>query len=197
MLRIAVRYANQVLHFPPPAGPDGEVTLGASSENDLVTPFPGISRRHARLERREGELWIADLGSKNGLLKGEQRYGELLLRLGEKLQIGKAVLQLEEVASSDAEIALELPPTRRRRRRFSSLRLEPLGLCRGARSRLAAALRSNAGLAQQFDEPFPRRFSILCLRSKFARIDDEHAVGRHARAGDGLQPLAYLGVECS
>ncbi len=113
MLRIAVRYANQALFFSPPS----EVaTLGAAKENDFVVPFPGISRRHAQFVSRPGGLWISDLGSKNGLLRGDQRHAELLLLPGETLQIGKASVGLEEISSSDADITLILPPPKGRTR---------------------------------------------------------------------------------
>ena len=75
MLRIAARYANQALFFAPPPS---EATLGSAPGNDFVVPFPGISRQHARLTRRAEGLWISDLGSKNGLLRGDQRHAELL-----------------------------------------------------------------------------------------------------------------------
>ena len=113
MLRIAVRYANQALFFSPPS----EIaTLGAAKENDFVVPFPGISRRHAQFVARPGGLWISDLGSKNGLLRGDQRHAELLLVPGETLQIGKAFVGLEEISSSDADITLVLPPPKEERR---------------------------------------------------------------------------------
>ena len=112
MLRIAVRYANQALFFPPPSE---MATLGAAKENDFVVPFPGISRRHAQFVARPGGLWISDLGSKNGLLRGDQRHAEVLLLPGETLQIGKAVVGLEEISSSDADITLVLPPPSGRR----------------------------------------------------------------------------------
>ena len=113
MLRIAVRYANQALFFAPPPA---EATLGAAPGNDYVVPFPGISRQHAKLTRRAGGLWISDLGSKNGLLRGDQRHAELLLVPGESLQIGKAFVGLEEISSSDADITLVLPPPKGRHR---------------------------------------------------------------------------------
>ena len=113
MLRIAVRYANQALFFAPPPA---EATLGAAEGNDFVVPFPGISRQHAKLTRRAGGLWISDLGSKNGLLRGDQRHAELLLLPGETLQIGKAFVGLEEISSSDADITLVLPSPKGRTR---------------------------------------------------------------------------------
>ncbi len=113
MLRIAVRYANQALFFAPPSE---MATLGAAKENDFVVPFPGISRRHAQFVARPGGLLISDLGSKNGLLRGDQRHAELLLIPGETLQIGKALVGLEEISSSEADITLVLPPPKGRQR---------------------------------------------------------------------------------
>lgn len=46
----------------------GEVTIGRSTVCDLVLPFPSISRVHARLRYRDGEWWIEDAGSRNGVL---------------------------------------------------------------------------------------------------------------------------------
>lgn len=40
--------------------------IGREEPADLVLPFLSVSRRHARLERRGSECWLADLGSRNG-----------------------------------------------------------------------------------------------------------------------------------
>jgi len=42
------------------------VTIGSSSRNDVVIDDPTVSRHHARIELRGGELVICDLGSTNG-----------------------------------------------------------------------------------------------------------------------------------
>ncbi|MEO7972741.1 MAG: FHA domain-containing protein, partial [Thermoanaerobaculia bacterium] len=110
MLRITVRYANQALYFAPPAaGVEPAASLGSAAENDFVVPFPGISRQHASVARRPGGLLLSDLGSKNGLLRGDQRFSELLLAPGESVQLGRAQVTLEEISSSDGEIAFALP----------------------------------------------------------------------------------------
>ncbi len=106
MLRIAVRFEDHALFFRPPSE---QATLGAAAENDWVVPFPGVSRRHAEVRRHPIGIQLADLGSKNGLLRGDQRYSEIVLAPGESLQIGRAELRLEEVPSSDGEIVLRLP----------------------------------------------------------------------------------------
>jgi ABC-type multidrug transport system ATPase subunit/pSer/pThr/pTyr-binding forkhead associated (FHA) protein len=49
-----------------------QVTVGSSSDNDLVLEDPGrhVSRRHARLFIDEGRVYVEDLGSKNGTFVG-------------------------------------------------------------------------------------------------------------------------------
>jgi len=105
VFRLAVRHEARVIHLPLPTA---TATLGASPDNDLCLPLPGVSRHHVRLEKRDGGLLVTDLGSKNGLVRAGQRLPEVLLRPGEAIQIGRAWLRLEEIDSSEAEIALRL-----------------------------------------------------------------------------------------
>ncbi|MBA3643399.1 MAG: DUF3662 and FHA domain-containing protein [Chloroflexia bacterium] len=42
------------------------LTVGRSTENDVVFDTPDVSRRHARIERSKGQLRIVDLSSTNG-----------------------------------------------------------------------------------------------------------------------------------
>ncbi|HSM52505.1 MAG TPA: sigma-54-dependent Fis family transcriptional regulator, partial [Thermoanaerobaculia bacterium] len=105
MFRLAVRHEARLIHLSLPAG---SATLGASPDNDLCLPLPGVSRQHLRLEKRDGGLLLTDLGSKNGLVQAGKRLPEVLLRPGDAIQVGRAWLRLEEVDSSDAEIALSL-----------------------------------------------------------------------------------------
>jgi hypothetical protein len=49
------------------------LTVGRSSKCDIVVPFIGISRRHFQLEVENGEIFITDLGSTNGVyIDGEK-----------------------------------------------------------------------------------------------------------------------------
>ncbi len=101
MLHLVARSGRRVRAF---AVPDGEAVLGA--EGDLVLPFRGVSRRHVRLLPLGRELLLIDLGSKNGLICGGERLPQVLLTVGGEVQIGSAVLTLEEIASEAAESAL-------------------------------------------------------------------------------------------
>ncbi len=86
----------------------GEARLGAASDNDLVLPWPGVSRHHARLEATAEGVLLEDLGSKNGLWVGGRRLERVELKPGDRVGLGRAVLTLEEVSSTDVSLALEL-----------------------------------------------------------------------------------------
>lgn len=73
--------------------PEG-ITIGRGTENELViTPdLPGwdtVSRRHARIYRRQGRWIVEDLGSLNGVYVNGRRTGRNLLREGWRLGIGE------------------------------------------------------------------------------------------------------------
>lgn len=105
MVRLVATYANQVLTFPLPST---QARVGSSEDNDLVLPFPGVSRHHALLRSHATGVRVSDLGSKNGLVCGDQRVEEVSLKAGDAVRLGHASLHLEEVSTSDVEVALSL-----------------------------------------------------------------------------------------
>lgn len=75
------------------------LTIGRASENDLVLRHASVSRRHARLERREDGSWcVVDLGGTNGIIVGGQRISVYELRDGVDLAFGAWELRFEEGA---------------------------------------------------------------------------------------------------
>lgn len=49
------------------------VTVGRSSKCDVIIPFIGVSRQHFQIEVKDGEIFITDLGSTNGVyIDGEK-----------------------------------------------------------------------------------------------------------------------------
>src|SRR4029077_4275921 len=52
--------------------PSQMVTVGRAPDNDVVVGDPATSGRHGRIEVRNGDFWMSDLGSTNGtLVNGE------------------------------------------------------------------------------------------------------------------------------
>lgn len=88
-------------------GPDGiahvhdfdgtALTIGRSTDNDLVLADGRVSRHHARLAGRRGTLVYVDLGSTNGSRVNGVHVGELVLGEGDRIEIGDTVLVVEVV----------------------------------------------------------------------------------------------------
>lgn len=89
----------------------GPCLVGRDPACDLVLDLDDVSRRHARLDAAaEGHL-LTDLGSTNGTYVAEQRVESRLLRAGEQIRIGSAVLKY--VAAGDPEAAYHEELSRR------------------------------------------------------------------------------------
>jgi FHA domain len=75
-----------------------ELTIGRSS--DCTVPLPSdnfVSQIHARVFLRENEYWVEDLGSTNGtLMNGRKLSGPAPVRRGDRLQVGRTVLELRK-----------------------------------------------------------------------------------------------------
>ncbi len=75
-----------------------ELTIGRST--DCAIPLPDdnfVSQVHARVFRREDEYWVEDLGSTNGtLMNGRKLSGPAPVRRGDRLQVGRTVLELRK-----------------------------------------------------------------------------------------------------
>ncbi|MGA8808060.1 MAG: FHA domain-containing protein, partial [Thermoanaerobaculia bacterium] len=108
MLCIVARYEGRVLRFE--LSP-GRLRLGSAADNDLCIPFPGISRRHAQIERTERGALIRDLGSKNLLVVNGAAVTMVELPLDATLRIGRATLSFEEAQTADVQIAMEVEET--------------------------------------------------------------------------------------
>ncbi|HEV7488284.1 MAG TPA: sigma 54-interacting transcriptional regulator [Thermoanaerobaculia bacterium] len=102
------RYEGRVLRF---ELPPGRLRLGSAPDNDLCIPFPGISRRHAQIERTERGALIRDLGSKNLLVVNGATVTMVELPLDATLRIGHATLSFEEAQTADLQIAIEVAET--------------------------------------------------------------------------------------
>lgn len=81
-----------------PDTPAGPISVGRTSDNDVVIPDHSISRRHCTFELGEGSMAIRDAGSTNGtLLGGSPLDADAAVPLcgGETLTIGRFTIVYE------------------------------------------------------------------------------------------------------
>jgi DNA-binding NtrC family response regulator len=90
----------------------GDNVLGSGIDADARVPQPTVSRRHATIRVLDSQLFIQDLGSKNGTYVNGVRVEEADLRAGDKVQVGEATFVVEALDADD--VALAIPLDRRR-----------------------------------------------------------------------------------
>ena len=73
-----------------------ELTVGRASSCQIALPEDSYaSQLHARIFRRDGRLWLEDLGSTNGTyLNAKAIKAPVALRRGDRVQVGRTVLEL-------------------------------------------------------------------------------------------------------
>ena len=74
---------------------------------DISLEDPKISHNHGKIERSEGDLWLVDLGSTNGLKLKGRKVARVLLKPGVVVQVGRTRLKVE---SSQEQSAPPHPP---------------------------------------------------------------------------------------
>ena len=73
----------------------GELTIGRAAGCQIPLDDSYVSQLHARVFRRDGDLLVEDLGSTNGTYLNRKKVdGPVPLRRGDRLQIGRTVLEL-------------------------------------------------------------------------------------------------------
>jgi len=76
-----------------------QLTIGRSSDNGLTLDDARVSRHHARLRARHGMLVLTDLDSTNGVRVNGVRVAEVVLGVGDRIEIGDTVLVVDVVAA--------------------------------------------------------------------------------------------------
>lgn len=71
------------------------LTIGRADDNDLVARDVLVSRHHGRIATRRGTLVYEDLGSTNGSKVNGELVTEVVLGVGDRLQVGETVIVLE------------------------------------------------------------------------------------------------------
>ena len=72
--------------------------IGRAPECELVLKDNQVSRRHARLQARGGVLVLTDLGSTNGTRVNGHRVTEVVLGVGDRIQVGETNIVVEGAA---------------------------------------------------------------------------------------------------
>jgi len=84
-----------------------ELTIGRAEENVVRLPEKDVSRKHARLVRRRGQVYIEDLNSLTGVrVNGQRIHGRRPIREGDLIEISRYDLILE---SSPGDAPAEKP----------------------------------------------------------------------------------------
>ncbi len=78
----------------------GGLTIGRATDNDLVVRDNRVSRHHGRIVGRRGTLVYADLGSTNGSRVNGVPVTEVVLGVGDRLEVGGTVLVVEVAGAS-------------------------------------------------------------------------------------------------
>lgn len=90
-----------------------DVLVGRDPSCDVVLTDGSVSRRHARIERRDSDWAVIDQGSANGTFIDGQRTSEAVIRQGQHLRFGALEYRVEIAAeSSEATILHPAPSTR-------------------------------------------------------------------------------------
>jgi diguanylate cyclase (GGDEF)-like protein len=69
------------------------VVLGRGEAADIVLDARGMSRAHAEVELRGGDVIVRDIGSRNGVFVNGLGVREHVLNDGDRLQVGEAILK--------------------------------------------------------------------------------------------------------
>jgi diguanylate cyclase (GGDEF)-like protein len=84
---------------------DAPTRIGRDADNEIVLDDPGVSRRHARLERRQQKIVVMDVGSKNGTLLNDRELAQVSeLNNGDRIKIGSTIFKY--LSADDLEAAL-------------------------------------------------------------------------------------------
>lgn len=72
-----------------------ELTMGRAAGCQITLEDTYVSQLHARVFRRDGQIWVEDLGSTNGTFLNRRKVtAPVAIRRGDRLQLGQTVLEL-------------------------------------------------------------------------------------------------------
>ncbi|MGH7328531.1 MAG: DUF4388 domain-containing protein, partial [Polyangiaceae bacterium] len=102
-----------------PIVPEKQIIVGRSSDLDMVLVEDMVSRKHARIQMQNDQIWIEDLGSTNGTFVNGEKIKRARLKEGDRVLIGTSILKLiaadgSRESSTDAKHELEYVAAQRR-----------------------------------------------------------------------------------
>lgn len=69
------------------------ITLGRTDENTIVLPDSGVSRVHAAIEYQDGDYYVVDLESRNGVFLNSNKVAREKLKYWDEIQIHNFVIK--------------------------------------------------------------------------------------------------------
>jgi Fe-S-cluster-containing hydrogenase component 2/CRP-like cAMP-binding protein len=107
---IVLRCASHPTEFPE-VQVRGTITIGRSKNCEVAVPADnkGVGRRHAKLEERDGEIYLVDLDSVNFTLLNGERIKEAIVNVGDRVTIVDYTFELTRGAV-EATTASAVPP---------------------------------------------------------------------------------------
>ena len=124
----------------------GICTFGRVQGNTVVLSTPKISRRHAMIHEQDGEFWLVDLGSTNGVqINGDRVTHPVRLRSEDRIQMPDHLLTFKSsVKSTPPPKPRRAPPLRQNRLTVADVRLSKCWI-------LLADLQGFTRMSQQVD----------------------------------------------
>lgn len=84
------------------------ISIGRSSDCDVTLDDPVVSGHHAIIERVDGQVYVRDLASTNGIHINGEKVKEAVLRPEDHLLIGTGEFQLLEQLDDDLAATLRI-----------------------------------------------------------------------------------------
>src|SRR5277367_5906321 len=104
----------------------GLCTFGRTEGNRVVLQTPKVSRRHAMIHEQDGEFWVVDLGSTNGVqINGARVTHPVRLRTGDRIQMPGTSFRFRQVAYPETTgESHQAPPLKQNRLTVPDIRLK-------------------------------------------------------------------------
>ena len=175
---------------------DGSFVIGRAPESDFVIVDPSLSRRHALVRTDEnGDVWIEDADSRNGLWLGDEAVPRARLSAARPARFRLGTVELElALSSADATQEIARPPAPRPRPRLRALGLLAAGVGAGV---LSVVIEPSFWSPWQTDRwtgllRFTLGLAVGLPVLAFVLVGLLRIVGRRAHVSDALSTLALL-----